>query len=195
MPVSNGDANHPSLPHIGIVAGVYIIKAPWQPTLLWQTSDAKEQRYERTGEGPERGKVQKQPHERTGSADFGACRLKLMGKGALRPENSSCNNVIPGSKQCWRECRYSWLQALRAGATWSTDGRRPIEEPCRVIWRMRPSEWCAIEVFVTVPPAAEKSPRLSVTRRSARPANAVAKTPASSSSAKGDETSLRSNRR
>jgi len=27
MPVSNGDANHPSLPHIGIVAGVYIINA------------------------------------------------------------------------------------------------------------------------------------------------------------------------
>jgi hypothetical protein len=27
MPVSNGDANHPSWTHIGIVAGVYIIKA------------------------------------------------------------------------------------------------------------------------------------------------------------------------
>jgi len=30
MPVSNGDANHPSLPHIGIVAGVYIINAAWR---------------------------------------------------------------------------------------------------------------------------------------------------------------------
>jgi hypothetical protein len=27
MPDSNGDANHPSLQHIGIVAGGYIIKA------------------------------------------------------------------------------------------------------------------------------------------------------------------------
>jgi hypothetical protein len=31
MPLSNGDANHPSLPHIGIVAGVYIINAMAKP--------------------------------------------------------------------------------------------------------------------------------------------------------------------